>query len=283
MDYIILYNPLSKGGANIKNSNKLKKKLEKKNHTVEVGSLIDIKDVKSYIEDLDPKTNIVIIGGDGTLHYLANVLIDYKVKNNLFVMRAGTGNDFVRSLKSKEKLVRINDFIEDIPYDLVEEDDNKNRYFLNSAGMGIDAYIGHLVNENEKSKGSWSYFKSAYKAFTKFKPYDLEMELAGETLHFKKTWLAVVANSKYLGRGMKISPKSERLDDTLEVIVVHGLPRIMLLFLFPLIYLGWHMKLKRWIKSYECQEVILKSDTDKYVQYDGETHYPRRKIHVFRR
>lgn len=27
MDYIILYNPLSKGGANIKNSNKLKKQI----------------------------------------------------------------------------------------------------------------------------------------------------------------------------------------------------------------------------------------------------------------
>lgn len=283
MDYIILYNPLSKGGANIKNSNKLKNKLEKKNYAVEIGSLLDIIDVKEYIENLDPETNIVIVGGDGTLHHLANVLINYKVKNNLYVMRAGTGNDFLRSLKSKEKLVKINQYIEDIPYDLVEEDNNKKTYFLNSVGMGMDAYIAHLVNENEKGKGIWTYFKCTYKGFIRYQPYDLEIEIDGVKSYFKKTWLAVVANSSYIGKGMKISPKSKRLDDTLEIIIVHGLPKILLFFLFPLIYLGWHTILKRWIKSYQGQEIKLKSNVDKHVQYDGETFYPRRKIHVLRR
>src|SRR5690554_6527894 len=200
MDYIILYNPLSKSGANLKISNKIKRKLEKKGHTVNIGSLIEIIDVKEYILNLNIETKIIIVGGDGTLHHLANTLIGYEIKNDIFVAKAGTGNDFVRSLKTKEKLVRINDYISDIPYDIVEENDNKKRYFLNSVGMGVDAYIAHLVNTQAKNKGRFSYFKCTYRGFTRFKPENITVTIDGNKKHFKKAWLVVVANSKYLGK-----------------------------------------------------------------------------------
>lgn len=282
MDYLILYNPLSKSGGSKKKINKIKRKLQKKGNTVTVGSFLDIVDVKEFIDKLNPTTKILVIGGDGTLHHLANTLIDYEVKNDVYAMSAGTGNDFVRSLKSKEKLVRINDYICDIPYDLAEENNNQRRYFINSVGIGVDAYIAYLVNTLENSKGRWSYFKSTYRGFTKYKPADLTITIDGEEKQFKKVWLTVVANSAYLGKGMKISPKSVRLDDKLEIIVVHGMPRLLLLLIFPLIYLGWHLRIKRFVKHYEGKEIKINSETDKYVQYDGETEYPRRKLHIYR-
>lgn len=281
MDYIILYNPLSKSGGNGKNLDKIKRKLEKKGNTVSVGSLLDIIDVKEYIDSLSKHTKIIFIGGDGTLHYLANTLMDYEIKNEIYASKAGTGNDFVRSLKAKGKLVKINDYIENIPYDIAEEKDNKKTYFLNSVGVGLDAYIAHLVNQTN-NKGTWSYFKNTYRGFTKFKPEDVTVTIDGIERHFKKAWLVVVANSQYLGKGMKISPKSKRLDDILEVIIVHNLPRLILLLIFPLIYLGGHIYLKWWVKSYQGQEITIESKTDKYVQYDGETEYPRKKLNVFR-
>lgn len=284
MDYIILFNPLSKGGGKVKNSTKLKRRLEKQNYTVEVGSLIEIKNVKEYLEALNEQTKVVIIGGDGTLHYLANALMGYQLKNEIFALqKTGTGNDFLRSLKSKEKLVKINEYIEDIPYDYPEGNEDKKRYFLNSVGMGVDAYIAHLVNTQEKSKGRWSYFKSTIKGFIKYKPYNLKLTVDGKEHFINKTWLAVVANSKYLGKGMKISPKSVRLDDKLEVIVAKGIPKFLVIFIFPIIYLGWHVYLKGVIKCYQGENIIIESDEKRHVQYDGETEYPRTKISVKRR
>lgn len=282
MDYIILYNPLSKSGSNEKIYNKIRKKFEKKGFTVLVSSLIEIIDVKEYIDNLLPKTKVIIIGGDGTLHHLANTLMGYDIKNDIYAYKAGTGNDFLRSLKKKEKLVRINDYIHDIPYDIAEQEDNQKRYFLNSVGMGIDAYIAYLVNTQSKNKGTWSYFKNTYKGFTRFKPEDLTITIDGVKRDFKKTWLAVVANSAYLGKGMKISPKSKRLDDKLEVVVVHGICKFLLFLIFPLTYLGWHIYLKKWVKSYEGKEIIVESKNAVYVQYDGETEYPRRQVKAFR-
>lgn len=283
MDYIILYNPLSKGGSNRKFYMKLKRQLERKNNVVEVGSLLDITDVEEYLNKLDKNIKIIIIGGDGTLHHLANTLMEYDIKNEIYVVKAGTGNDFIRSIKPRKKLIKVNDYIKDIPYDLVTENETEKRYFLNSVGMGVDAYIAHLVNTTEKGKGKWSYFKNVYKGFMEYNPYDLTVEIDGEVKTFEKTWLAVVANSKYLGGGMKISPKSKRLDDELEVVVVHNMSRFFVFLIFPLIYLGWHVIFKKRIKVYKGKEIKFKTDVDKHVQYDGETSYPRRKIDVYRK
>lgn len=283
MDYIVLYNPLSKGGLNKKLHSKLKKHLTKRNFTFEISSILNIEDVKSFLNELDLKTKIIIVGGDGTLHHLANTLVGYEVKNDIYALKAGTGNDFIRSLKTREKLVRINDYIKDIPYDNVTEIEKRKRYFLNSVGMGVDAYIVHLVNSTEKRRGKWNYFKNVYKGFREYSPYELTLEIDGEAKTFKKTWLAVVANSSYFGGGMKISPNSKRLDDELEVIVVHKLPKFLVLLIFPLIYLGWHVILKRSVKIYKGKEIKITSNVDKHVQYDGETVYPRQKIDVKRR
>lgn len=282
MDYIILYNPLSKSGSNEKIYNKMRRKLEKKGYTVDINSLIEIVDVKKYIDNLELKTKVIIIGGDGTLHHLANTLMGYEIKNDIYAFKAGTGNDFLRSLKTRKKLVKINDYIHDIPYDIAEQNGDNKRYFLNSVGMGVDAYIAYLVNTQSKTKGTWSYFKNAYKGFTRFKPADLNVTIDGTKRHFKKTWLAVIANSTYLGKGMKISPKSKRLDDKLEVVIVHGICKFFLFLIFPLTYLGWHIYLKKWVKTYEGKEIIIESEKDIYVQYDGETEYPRRKVEAFR-
>ncbi len=282
MHYIILYNPLSKGGSNKRIYLKLKKQLEKKNSTVEIGSLLDVRDVKEYLNTLDEKTKIIIVGGDGTLHHLANALINYNVKNEIFAVRkAGTGNDFIRSLKTKEKLVKINDYLTDIPYDVISEEEK--RYFLNSAGMGVDAYIGYIAESYQKNKGKWSYFKSVYKGFVKFKPYELTLEVDGKKKVFKRTWLAVIANSPYFGGGMKVAPNTNRHSDDFEVIVIHGLKKFFVLLVFPLIYFGLHVKIKRWVSVYKAKHVKFESDVDIYVQYDGETLYPRRKIEAYRK
>ncbi|NLN50620.1 MAG: hypothetical protein GX149_03230 [Acholeplasmataceae bacterium] len=283
MRYIILHNPLSKRGKNIKIVNKIEKRLRKNNHEVEVGSILEVKDVSSYIDSLNPEDKIIVVGGDGTLHYLANQLQDYEIKNDIFVVRkAGTGNDFVRSIKTRDHLIRINDYLVNLPYDVVKENAGQKRYFLNSIGIGLDAYVANLVNESGDRKGKWTYFKSVIKTFIKFKPFQLTAKYNGEEETFKKAWFAVVANSPYFGSGMKVSPKSERFDDKIELVVVSGVNKLGLFLIFPFIYLGWHTIFKRWVKIVSAKEINIVCEQDQYVQYDGETFYPRRLIDVYR-
>lgn len=281
MNYIILYNPLSNSGKSMKVVDKIKKRLEKKNHTVDVGSMLEIEDVKSFIESLNMDDKIVIVGGDGTLHRLANKLKNHTVKNDIYVARkAGTGNDFVRSLKQKGFLIRINDYLENIPSAKLST--GEEFFFLNSVGAGLDSYVCYLVNGSIEGKTEGNYFRSAHKAFKEFKRHEIKLTIDGKEILFNDAWFSVVANSKYFGGGMKISPKSVRNDDILEVVVIKGIPKFWLILIFPTIYIGIHTIFKRWVKMYKGRHIIIESTMDNYVQMDGEAFYPVKRIEVRR-
>ncbi len=282
MKYIILYNPKSKRGKTEIIINKIKKMLLKDNHEVEIGSILEIKDVKAFLAELHIDDKLVIVGGDGTLHYLVNTLAKFDVKQEIFVARkAGTGNDFVRSIKSRKPLIKINDYIKNIPYNLLEN--GYKKYFLNSVGMGIDAYVCSLVNGSIKGKTEGNYFKSALRAFKESKQHDIKITIDGVTKHHKKVWFSVVCNGAYFGGGMKISPKSKRLDDILEVVIIKKVPRFLLFLVFPSIYLGLHRLLFGWVKFFKGKHIIIEANQPQHVQYDGESYFPYEKLEVFRK
>lgn len=280
MKYYVLYNPISKRGKIEKILKQIKKKL--KGNEVTIGSLLDIKNVDEFLKTLNKEDKIIIVGGDGTLHYLANALVGKEIEQDLLVTRkGGTGNDFVRSIKKGQKghFIRINDFIKNLP---VETNEEKETRFLNSVGLGIDAYVCYLVEGSDGPKTEGNYFKSAYKAFRVSKPHNIRLTVDGVTTEHRKVWFSVVCNGKYFGGGMKISPKSKRLDDTLEVVVVKGVSKAILFMIFPSIYLGIHGIFKKFVKFFKGRHIIIETDMHVHIQYDGEAFYPRNRIEVKR-
>ncbi len=280
MTYYVLYNPKSKRGKIDKLLKQINKNL--KGQEVTIGSLLDIKDVDEFLKSLDKEDKIIIVGGDGTLHYLANALMGKEIVQDILVTRkGGTGNDFVRSIKKGKKghFIRINDYLKNLPKDI---DGGKTTYFLNSVGLGIDAYVCFLVEGNDGPKTEGNYFKSAYKAFRVSKPHNIKLTIDGVTTEHKKVWFSVVCNGKYFGGGMKISPKSKRLDDTLEVVVVKGVSKAILFMIFPSIYLGIHGMFRKYVKFFKGSHIIIETDMHTHIQYDGEGFYPRNRVEVKR-
>lgn len=283
MHYIILFNPKSNRGKSNNTVLKYSNKLEKKGHKVETGSLLDIKDVGSYLTSLDKEVKIIIIGGDGTLHYLANALMPYEVKNDIYIVRkSGTGNDFLRSIKKKQRgfLIRINDYIKDLPYEILS--DGNKRYFINCVGVGLDAYTCFLVGGSIQGKTQGSYLKSAYKAFKETQKHNITLTVDGVKEEHKNVWLTLIANAPYIGGGMKISPKSKREDDILEAVVIKRASKFVVFFILPSIYLGFHKIFKRYVKFYKGKHFILESEQDNYIQYDGEPMYPMKRVEIHR-
>lgn len=282
MHYILLYNPLSRNEKTKNIAYKLEKKLQKKGHTTFIGSILDIVDVGEYISSLKDDDNIVILGGDGTIHHLVNNVRGYDIKQNVYtIKKAGTGNDFVRSLRGNGMFVLINDYIKDVPR-VRHNKEEEYKVFANSVGMGIDAHVCELVNRSRKGKSDSNYFKSAFKAFTTSKPFNVAITIDGKREEHEKVWFVLVTNSTHFGGGMKVSPKSKRLDDILEVIVIKRVPRFLLFLIFPTIYIGLHRLFKRWVKFYEGKHIVLETKEGQYVQHDGEAYYPVSYIEVER-
>ncbi|MBE0700079.1 MAG: hypothetical protein IH571_00165, partial [Acholeplasmataceae bacterium] len=132
---IVLYNPLSRNGRDEKFIKKIIDKLRKKGNAVVSYSLLIIDDVDAFILGCKEDDRIIIVGGDGTMNRLANRIYDKVIKQDVFMYQAGTGNDFIRSLKTKHKLVPIKAYIQNLP---TVQFNGKSQYFLNGAGIGLD-------------------------------------------------------------------------------------------------------------------------------------------------
>ena len=105
--YYLLINPLSKSGSKPKQIKKLHKFFAKQGIETEDEDIITIsKNVDSYVNSLKEDDVIVIVGGDGTLHYFSNVVKNIQNKNKIYLYKGGTGNDFSREFKGN--LIEIN-------------------------------------------------------------------------------------------------------------------------------------------------------------------------------
>ena len=273
---IFLFNELS-GSFNPKKINKMMSKWSKKHKTMTYGlSLIDL-EIDKLFSRLKTDDRLVVVGGDGTLHYFVNYISQIEVKNDIFYIPNGTGNDFYKSIK-KEIKKPVNKYLTNLP--TVEFNDRKIN-FLNGCGTGLDGYVCSLVNDSEK-KGKLSFFKCTYKGFKKYKRTDITVTVDGKEFEFKKVFLASIMNGNVEGGGMKMTPKAKRLDEYIDICIIHKLSKFSLILCFPLIYLGWHRIKRRAVTILSGKEISIKCDEGLYMQVDGEDFSDIKEIHAKR-
>lgn len=277
---IILYNPLSRNGRNQKIVDKLTLRLEKEGHEVIVFNLLDLSiDFVDMLKEKPLDARVIIVGGDGTLHRLVNYIQDKTINQEIFLYRGGTGNDFARSLHTKEKLIPIKQYLFNLPYTNINA---KKHFFLNGVGLGLDGRVVYEVNETKGKKNKRNYFRKTMKTFFLFKPFKARIKLNNEEHEFNKAWMVTVMNSKYFGGGMRIAPKASRDNDDLYVIVVSKIPKVLLLLIFPIIYLGLHVYIKPFVKVYKTKALEVEANIDTYAQLDGEHLFPVNKMKIKR-
>jgi diacylglycerol kinase family enzyme len=272
---IILYNPLSRNGKKESFIQNVVSQLEEKGNEVRTVNILEVQEIQPFLDTLDDHDRIILVGGDGTLNRLANHIYELKYPQPLFMYQAGTGNDFIRSLKTKEKVVLIKPYLKDLP--TVKYTD-QSMHFLNGAGAGLDGFIGHLVNTSKYKKNKLNYFRHAFEGFVKFKPIHAKLDIDSKIVEEKKVWFASVMHSPYFGGGMKIAPKASRNERALYVVLVKKIPKWLLILIFPTIYLGWHVIFRRYVSIYRAEHVTIEFKADTYLQIDGDVIYPIRKF-----
>lgn len=264
---VILYNPLSKSGGSSNVAFKLHQQLNKKQVANKVISLLQINDLEEFIKEHNNANRFIIIGGDGTLNVLANNIKDLTIKPDIYLYASGTGNDFARSLPTKGKLIDIKKYLYNLP--TVTFNDERMD-FLNGVGMGIDGLVVHKVNNSRHKNNKFNYFRHVFEAFKEHKKSPVEVTVDGSRYSYNDAWFVSVMNSAYFGGGMKVAPKQKRDNDDLTVIIAKKAPKILLLFIFPIIYLGLHVHLKRYVKIIRGKDIQVYFKTPQMMQVDGE-------------
>lgn len=281
MNYI-LYNPLSSNGKSIKLIDKVKYVLEKENKKCEVYDIIDVsKRIDSFNSNLTEEDSLILVGGDGTLHHFVNGIKHIKLVCKVFLFSGGTGNDFAREFKGKKnRLIDITEYIKELPSCAIDETE---QLFINGCGFGVDGDVCVLVNSLETKKKGLKYFKSSIGLLKRFKRYDLELFVDGVRHIYKKVWFVTIQNGKYFGGGMKVSPYSNRLDNVLEANIIHSVSFWKLLLIFPLIFLGKHLKFNQvGISLEKGKHFVVKADRALNFQTDGEVITGVKEFEIYR-
>lgn len=270
--YLFIINPEAGGGRSGKLLDVIDERLKKSGQAYQIETTSKPNDATDIASDnIDCFTDIIAVGGDGTVNEVARALIKNK-KGLLGIIPAGTGNDLAISLGIPKDIHKALDIILADHRQTTDIDvcNINGRPYLNISTIGFDAEVVKMTNTIKKIvKSEISYIFSVLLNLLFFRKNKIELIIDGESHHIN-SFLLAIGNGKYYGGGMPIMPKAEMDNGFLEVCSVKDASNLKVLTLFPSIFKAEHTKHTKYVSMYRAKEVTAKTSEKMILNIDGE-------------
>jgi YegS/Rv2252/BmrU family lipid kinase len=224
---------------------------------------------------------LVAVGGDGTVHEVVNGMFTggrpLAADAVLGVVAAGSGCDFVRSFGLPGDPVQgaahlAGDQVRPIDVGTVTFTDQgvtRTRCFVNIAEAGLGGAVVARAAGLKAGRflGGARYAAGFWLTLPRFRPAAIRLDANGQY----RAWRAfnvVVANCRFYGGGMQISPNSDPGDCLLDILVMTG-PKSDSFTTLPKVYSGAHLP-HRNIAELRAGRILLDADRPFLVEADGE-------------
>jgi diacylglycerol kinase (ATP) len=222
---------------------------------------------------------VVAVGGDGTVHEVANGILSSggAKETTLGVISTGTGGDFARSLgiprnyePACSTLVANRQSQVDVGVvEYMHEGQKKQRFFVNGAGIGFDAAVVENIERSIKHlHGTIPYVLGLLRTLVSYHNKAASINTDGKPEKVRIVTM-VVANGAYFGGGMKVAPSADLHDGKFDIMMVRDIGKLGLLRAFPRIYKGTHITHPRVFMD-RATEITVETDERAPVQADGE-------------
>ena len=211
--------------------------------------------------------DIIVVGGDGTLHEVLNGIIEPK-NCRLGLIPAGTGNDFAEHIGLSTDVKKAVDVV--LKGDVVSTDylEVGGVRCMNVAGLGIDVDVLERCRKG-KLKGKIKYMLSLIKSLFAFKGCPIEVECEGQT-QTREALLATVCNGSQFGGGIKVCPGANSTDGKMEVVIVDNLGGVFKIIQAFIQLLKGKILTYPLTTHFACDRVRFKPSNPCTVQLDGE-------------
>lgn len=228
---------------------------------------------RAFVTQPGPRV-LVAVGGDGVANLALNAILVHGPHTALALVAAGTGNDAARGLGQplrgeavlthlEASLARAPRLLDAVLVTPEFTDDSRGRYLLTAAVAGFDAAVAGRTNRITWPRGTARYVLGVLAELVRFRGYAVRLEVhddAGERLDLGlRGTLATVANTAWIGGGMRIAPGADPTDGALEVVTAVTVPRRTLLRVFPRVFAGTHVD-HPVVTVTRGREVVLRED-----------------------
>ena len=214
------------------------------------------------------KGDVVVIGGDGTLHDALNGFTDFD-KCALGLIPAGTGNDFAAEANiPSEPEAAVELIVKGAPRYTEFMQLPRGVRGLNVAGTGIDVEILRRCRASKWLRGKLQYLISLIISLIKFKNYDLTVRVNGREVRYK-TLIACVGNGFRFGGGIRMCPQAVLGDNLLDFVAVDNVKKSRILPAFIKLMQGRILE-EKFSRFERCDHIEIFSERPLTVQVDGE-------------
>lgn len=226
--------------------------------------------IKKIIESDNEIT--VAAGGDGTINYAINGIMNSKKKKALGVFYLGTSPDFCKFYKTpinpKEALNVLNNNNRE-PIDIMKVTYVKNgskAYFASSCNIGVGAQIADIANKIRKFLGEYlGTFIAALIAICCTKSFQAIINLDGAKFEFNCVYHIIVFKNNFIASGIHLNPETKP-DDGKICVVVFEKPLLKILIG---LYNG---KIPKGTFLRYGKKVCIGTEPYKKIEFDGDPH-----------
>ena len=177
---------------------------------------------------------VVAAGGDGTVHLVANGLMDAgesaRTRPALGVLPLGTGNDFARTLglplgrplgEAVESLRRAPTRAMDLIRVSHPDGEGKTQYAVNVCAGGFSGAVDEVLTDDLKATwGPLAYLVGAVKALPALDGYHTRVAWGSGPAETVDAFNVVVANGRTAGGGRPVAPRANPEDGLLDVVLI---------------------------------------------------------------
>lgn len=248
---VILVNPAAGGGRGGRRWRRLRRAVPE----VSAAQIIEVEGAEECRSRLATSLQkggverVIVVGGDGTAHLVANVLLETPQEERpaFGLVPAGTGSDLARGLALPQRpTAALRRALAAVPRPMdaiaLETDDGRKRYVLNIGSGGLSGAVVVAISANPR-RGPLSYLLSTLSGLLSYDPAPCRVVVDGQELHHGGVFLVAVANGRYFGKGMKVAPHASTEDGLLDCIIVPPVPRYKLPYRLPQFFTGSYVRM----------------------------------------
>lgn len=230
---------------------------------------------EKWPENFEGFTDVIIVGGDGTLNFFINHYPEIRLP--LVIFNGGTGNDVHFVLYGNRSFSEKLHIALTASAKPIDAGRCNNRYFINGVGIGFEGAVAKGLMGKNKKPGKATFMVAILKKifFFKSKIYKgVADEYNGEGRHL----MISVMNGHRAGGGFYIAPNSAIDDGLLDVVIVDKLSPFLRLRWLPVIEKGKHLHLP-FINYFRTKKIVFTSTELIQAHLDGE-YYEANRLEI---
>lgn len=219
---------------------------------------------------------VIAVGGDGTVHEVAQGLIESSKVLGIIPCGSGDGLALHLGISRKPKAALhalLNGRSEFIDYGTI----NGQQPFFCTAGVGLDADVAwEFANSNRR--GLWSYISLAWKIWRHSDPQDYTVEIDNVTTSVKAV-LITVGNANQWGNHARITSLASVQDGLLDVCIVAPFQTIEIPALAIKLLTGHAHNSKR-VHMSRGKDIVIHRQQEGPAHFDGDPYMMGTDIHI---